>query len=149
MPETITITDDRTGKSVTVPIDRGTFPSSALRELDPSLFQDRLVRPLALDTAFSFFASPCEDAPVSTFTARRQAPAAEDHTSSEPASDEESTLGLLRRLAAERLHEVLHQGRTRPDNPRGGVRAGGGGREVGDAGPQWRPASASAVRQRR
>jgi citrate synthase len=38
MPETITITDDRTGKSVTVPIDRGTFPSSALRELDPSLF---------------------------------------------------------------------------------------------------------------
>jgi citrate synthase len=38
MPDTITITDDRTGRSVTVPIERGTFASSALRELDPSLF---------------------------------------------------------------------------------------------------------------
>ena len=38
MPDTITITDDRTGKSVTVPIEGGTFSSAALRELDPSLF---------------------------------------------------------------------------------------------------------------
>jgi citrate synthase len=38
VPETITITDDRTGKTVTVPIEGGVFPSSALRELDPSLF---------------------------------------------------------------------------------------------------------------
>jgi citrate synthase len=38
VPETITITDDRTGKSVTVPIEGGVFPSSALRELDPSLY---------------------------------------------------------------------------------------------------------------
>jgi citrate synthase len=38
VPDTITITDDRTGKSVTVPITGGTFPSSALRELDPNLF---------------------------------------------------------------------------------------------------------------
>ncbi|MDQ3738044.1 MAG: citrate synthase [Actinomycetota bacterium] len=38
MPDTITITDDRTGKSVTAPITDGVFPSSALRELDPSLF---------------------------------------------------------------------------------------------------------------
>jgi citrate synthase len=38
VPDTITITDDRTGKSVTVPITGGVFPSSALRELDPSLF---------------------------------------------------------------------------------------------------------------
>ncbi len=38
MPETITITDDRTGKTVTVPITGGVFPSSAIRELDPSLF---------------------------------------------------------------------------------------------------------------
>ena len=38
MPDTITITDDRTGKTVTVPIEGGTFPSSALRELDPSLY---------------------------------------------------------------------------------------------------------------
>ncbi len=38
MPETITITDDRTGKTVTVPIEGGVFPASAIRELDPSLF---------------------------------------------------------------------------------------------------------------
>ncbi|MFK7918114.1 MAG: citrate synthase [Ilumatobacter sp.] len=38
MPETITITDDRTGKTVTVPIEGGVFSSSALRELDPSLY---------------------------------------------------------------------------------------------------------------
>jgi citrate synthase len=38
VPDTITITDDRTGKTVTVPIVGGTIPSSALRELDPSLF---------------------------------------------------------------------------------------------------------------
>ena len=38
MPDTITITDDRTGKTVTVPIEGGVFPSSALRELDSSLY---------------------------------------------------------------------------------------------------------------
>ncbi len=38
MPETITITDDRSGKTVTVPIEGGVFPASAIRELDPSLF---------------------------------------------------------------------------------------------------------------
>ena len=38
MPDTITITDDRTGKTVTVPITNGVFPASAVRELDPSLF---------------------------------------------------------------------------------------------------------------
>ncbi len=38
MPDTITITDDRTGKSVTVPITDGVFPASAIRQLDPSLF---------------------------------------------------------------------------------------------------------------
>jgi citrate synthase len=48
MPDTITITDDRTGKSLTVPIERGTFPSSALRELDPSLF---LYDPAFMSTA--------------------------------------------------------------------------------------------------
>ncbi|MGA1185228.1 MAG: citrate synthase, partial [Ilumatobacteraceae bacterium] len=35
---TITITDDRTGKTVTVPIEGGVFPASAIRELDSSLF---------------------------------------------------------------------------------------------------------------
>jgi citrate synthase len=48
VPDTITITDDRTGKSVTVPIAGGTFPSSALRELDPNLF---LYDPAYLSTA--------------------------------------------------------------------------------------------------
>jgi len=38
VPDTITITDDRTGKTVTVPITDGVFPASAVRELDPSLF---------------------------------------------------------------------------------------------------------------
>ena len=40
--------DDRTGKKVTVPIDNGTFPSSALRELDPDL---RIYDPAFLSTA--------------------------------------------------------------------------------------------------
>jgi len=38
VPDTITITDDRTGKTVTVPITDGVFPSSAIRELDPNLY---------------------------------------------------------------------------------------------------------------
>ncbi|MBI4884119.1 MAG: citrate synthase [Actinobacteria bacterium] len=38
MAETITITDDRTGKTVTVPITDGIFPATAVRELDPNLF---------------------------------------------------------------------------------------------------------------
>ena len=38
MPDTITITDDRTGKTVTVPIEGGVFPASAIRSLDPALF---------------------------------------------------------------------------------------------------------------
>ena len=38
MPDTITITDDRTGKTVTVPIIDGIIPSSAFRELDRNLF---------------------------------------------------------------------------------------------------------------
>ena len=48
MPDTITITDDRTGKTVTVPITDGVFPSSAIRELDPSLF---MYDPAFLSTA--------------------------------------------------------------------------------------------------
>jgi citrate synthase len=48
VPDTITIIDDRTGKQVTVPIDNGTFQSSALRELDPDL---RMYDPAFLSTA--------------------------------------------------------------------------------------------------
>ena len=48
MTDTITITDDRTGKQVTVPITGGVFSSAALRELDPSLF---MYDPAYLSTA--------------------------------------------------------------------------------------------------
>ncbi len=48
MADTITITDDRTGKKVTVPITGGVFSSAALRELDPSLF---MYDPAYLSTA--------------------------------------------------------------------------------------------------
>jgi citrate synthase len=48
VPDTITITDDRTGKTVTVPLADGTFPSSALRALDPDL---RMYDPAFLSTA--------------------------------------------------------------------------------------------------
>jgi citrate synthase len=46
--ETITITDDRTGKTITVPITDGVFPSAAIRELDPNL---RMYDPAFLSTA--------------------------------------------------------------------------------------------------
>ena len=48
MPDTITITDDRTGKTVTVPITDGVFPASAIRELDPTLY---IYDPAYLQTA--------------------------------------------------------------------------------------------------
>jgi len=48
VPDTITITDDRTGKSVTVPLTNGVFASSALRDLDPDL---RMYDPAFLSTA--------------------------------------------------------------------------------------------------
>ena len=48
VPDTITITDDRTGKTVTVPVTDGVFPSSALRELDKNLF---MYDPAYLSTA--------------------------------------------------------------------------------------------------
>jgi citrate synthase len=48
MADTITLTDDRTGKQVTVPITNGTFPSKALRELAPDLL---MYDPAYLSTA--------------------------------------------------------------------------------------------------
>jgi citrate synthase len=48
VPDTITITDDRTGKTVTVPITDGVFASAAIRELDPNLF---MYDPAYLSTA--------------------------------------------------------------------------------------------------
>ena len=46
--DTLTITDDRTGATVTVPIVDGVFASSALRQLDPNL---RMYDPAFLSTA--------------------------------------------------------------------------------------------------
>ena len=48
MADTITLTDDRTGKTVIVAITEGVFNSSALRELDPDL---RMYDPAFLSTA--------------------------------------------------------------------------------------------------
>jgi citrate synthase len=48
VPDTITLTDDRTGNTVTVPITDGVFPSSGLRELDPNLY---MYDPAYLSTA--------------------------------------------------------------------------------------------------
>jgi len=48
VPDTITITDDRTGKTVTVPIEGGVFSSAALRDLDPTLY---MFDPAYLSTA--------------------------------------------------------------------------------------------------
>jgi citrate synthase len=48
MADTITLTDDRTGKTVTVAITDGVFSSAALRELDPDL---RVYDPAFLSTA--------------------------------------------------------------------------------------------------
>ena len=48
MADTITLIDDRTGKTVTVAINDGVFNSSALRELDPDL---RMYDPAFLSTA--------------------------------------------------------------------------------------------------
>ncbi len=48
MTDSVTITDNRTGKSVEAPLEQGIFPSSALRELDPTL---RVYDPAYLSTA--------------------------------------------------------------------------------------------------
>jgi citrate synthase len=48
VPDTITITDDRSGKTVTVPITDGTIPSAAFRDLDKDLF---IYDPAFLSTA--------------------------------------------------------------------------------------------------
>ncbi|WP_045743732.1 SDR family NAD(P)-dependent oxidoreductase [Actinoplanes rectilineatus] len=80
-------------------------------DLDPSLFHDRLVRPLPLDAEFTFFASPCEEAPTGIPARRRPAPATAAVPASPAASATagtgESTLDLLRRLAAERAELPL------------------------------------------
>ncbi len=48
MPDSVTITDNRTGETVTADLEKGMFPSSALRQLDPTL---RMYDPAFMSTA--------------------------------------------------------------------------------------------------
>lgn len=71
------------------------------------LFHGRLVRALEIGAEFSFFANPCEQAPsVPIAELDRPAPA-ESPSSPEHATSAESSLELLRRLAAERAELPL------------------------------------------
>ncbi len=79
-----------------------------------ALFADRVVRPLPLDGAFTFLASPCEAAPdlaVGLPQAGEEAPAAAAATETAAAGEsgeaQLSTLDLLRTLAAERVELPL------------------------------------------
>ncbi|WP_242900827.1 type I polyketide synthase [Actinomadura terrae] len=74
-----------------------------------ALFRGRFTRPLEIGAEFSFFASPCEQAPESAIGAevRIEAPAAP-----ETAVGDASSVELLRRLAAERAElplEMVHE----------------------------------------
>ncbi|MCE6996087.1 type I polyketide synthase [Saccharothrix sp. S26] len=74
------------------------------------LFADRVIRDLPLDGSMTFLASPCETAPaldVSLLAAERAAPATTTAAAQPAGTDGESTLELLRRLAAQRLELPL------------------------------------------
>lgn len=69
------------------------------------LFHGRLTRGLAVGTEFRFFASPCESAPTVPILASRSAATAAVAPAGAPATvvgTDESSLDMLRRLAAER-----------------------------------------------
>ncbi|WP_431915911.1 SDR family NAD(P)-dependent oxidoreductase [Micromonospora wenchangensis] len=72
----------------------------------PALFDDRLRRPLRIGAEQHFFASPCEQAPLVNLpeTARADRPAPTD---GDGPVDGESTVQMLRRLAAERAELPL------------------------------------------
>ncbi|MFI5845720.1 SDR family NAD(P)-dependent oxidoreductase [Catenuloplanes sp. NPDC051500] len=83
--------------------------------VDPALFHGRLVRPLRVGAEFTFFASPCEQAP----DVRLRDTSRPAHTPAAPpaatvtADTGESTVDRLRRLAAERAElpvELVHAG---------------------------------------
>ncbi|MEV0001783.1 type I polyketide synthase [Micromonospora sp. NPDC050980] len=91
--------------------------------VEPALFHGRLTRPLTVGQQFSFFASPCESAPVVGITAARSrvaptegaAPALDRPAVDEPTVEEPTTgssIELLRQLAAERAElplEMVHE----------------------------------------
>ena len=72
----------------------------------PALFDDRLRRPLVIGAEQHFFASPCEQAPLVDLpvAARADRPAPAD---ADGPVDGESTVQMLRRLAAERAELPL------------------------------------------
>ncbi|WP_283133055.1 type I polyketide synthase [Rhizohabitans arisaemae] len=72
------------------------------------LFHGRLIRPLRVGQSFSFFANPAEQAPAvgPQAVVRRAAPEAEGREDG-PAETAESTLDMLRRLAAARAELPL------------------------------------------
>ncbi|MBT2212817.1 type I polyketide synthase [Actinomadura sp. NEAU-AAG7] len=79
-----------------------------------ALFRGRFTRPLEIGAGFSFFASPCEQAPESAIGAevRPEAPPAASETAAVGASEAASSVELLRRLAAERAElplEMVHE----------------------------------------
>jgi enediyne polyketide synthase len=83
--------------------------------VDSALFHGRLIRPLQVGAEFKFFASPCEAAPPLDIAAARKAgTSATSAAAAAPAVKEdtgESTLALLRRLAAQRAElplELVH-----------------------------------------
>ncbi|MEU6077879.1 type I polyketide synthase [Micromonospora sp. NPDC047074] len=86
--------------------------------VEGTLFHDRLVRPLEVGQNFRFFASPCESAPVVSLppgTGVRAAgpPRADGAAPAPEQAAGESSLQLLRRLAAERAElplEMVHDG---------------------------------------
>ncbi|SFP09110.1 enediyne polyketide synthase [Amycolatopsis arida] len=73
------------------------------------LFADRVVRPLSLDGEFTFLASPCEAAPAidAELTLPEGVPAPDVATEPAAESGANTTLELLRRLAAERVELPL------------------------------------------
>jgi enediyne polyketide synthase len=78
------------------------------------LYDDRLVRPLSLDGEFTFLASPCESAPDIDLGIDGELAAPEATTETATETSSESTLDLLRRLAAERVELPLEA--VRPDS---------------------------------
>jgi enediyne polyketide synthase len=76
------------------------------------LFAGRFVKPLPLDKEFRFFASPCESAPSDEITGLDAGPVAltgqrGDTIRRSPGEGKESTVDILRRLAAERAELPL------------------------------------------
>ncbi|GAA2359916.1 polyketide synthase [Catellatospora methionotrophica] len=79
-------------------------------EVDGTLFQGRVLRPLQVGTEFRFFANPCESAPQLDVARSARAAVAAVERQAGPAETEltaESSLELLRRIASERAELPL------------------------------------------